>query len=51
MLISPKRHKIYCALHFGFQASNNKAKYEALIVGLRLARELQVRNLKLYNDS
>ena len=40
MLISPKGHKIHCALCFGFQASNNKVEYEALIAGLRLAKEL-----------
>ena len=41
MLISPEGHKIHCALCFGFQASNNKAEYEALIAGLQLTRELQ----------
>ena len=51
MLISPEGHKIHCALCFGFQASNNEAEYEALIVGLRLASELQVRNLKVYSNS
>ena len=51
MLISPKGHKINYALCFGFPASNNEAKYEALIVGLRLARESQVHHLKVYNDS
>ena len=51
MLINPKGHKIHCTLHFGFQASNNEAEYEALIVGLRLARALRVSNLKVYNDS
>ena len=40
MLISPEGHKIHCALCFGFQASDNEAEYKALIVGLRLAREL-----------
>ena len=51
MLISPEGHKIHCAIRFGFKMSNNKAKNEALIVGLRLARELQVRNAKIFNDS
>ena len=36
---------------FGFQASNSKAEYEALIAGLRLAKVLQVGNLKLYSNS
>ena len=50
MLISPEGHKIHCALHFGFLASNNEAEYEALIARLRLVRELQARNLKIYSD-
>ena len=51
LLISPKEHKIHYTLHFGLQASNNKAEYEVLIVGLRLAKELKVNHLKVYNDS
>ena len=51
MLISPEGHKILCAIRFGFKASNNEAKYEALIVGLHLARELQVSNVKNFSDS
>ena len=31
--------------------SNNEAEYEALIAGLCLAHELQVRNVKIFNDS
>ena len=51
MLISPEVHKIHCALHFRFSVSNNEVEYEALITGLCLARELQVHNLRVYNDS
>ena len=40
ILISPEGHKIHCALRFGFPASNNEAEYEALIAGLRFAKEL-----------
>ena len=39
MLISPKRHKIHCALCFELRVLNNEVEYEALIVGLRLAKE------------
>ena len=39
ILISPEGHKIHCAIRFGFKASNNGVKYEALIVGLFLACE------------
>ena len=51
MLISPEGNKIHCALRFGFQPSKNKAKYEALISGLQLARELRVCYLKVYSDT
>ena len=51
MLISPKGHKIYCAIGFGFKASNSEAEYEALIAGLRLTHELQARNVKIFSDS
>ena len=50
-MISPKGHKIYCALHFRFQTLNKEAKYEALIAGLHLVREIQACNLRIYNDS
>ena len=51
MLISPEGHKIHCALRFRFHVSNNKAEYEALIAGLRLAIELQAYNLRIHDDS
>ena len=51
MLISPKKHKIHYALHFRFQESNNEAEYEALLAGLRLAKELKVNHLKVHSDS
>jgi len=39
------------SIRFGFDTSNNQAKYEALISGLRLARNLDVKNLKCRTDS
>ena len=51
MLISLEGHKIHYAIHFGFKASSNEAKYESLIVGLHLTRELQVHNGKIFSDS
>ena len=35
VLISPKGVRVEKSLRLGFQASKDKAKYEALIVGLR----------------
>ncbi|GLT99691.1 hypothetical protein SLE2022_171140 [Rubroshorea leprosula] len=39
------------ALKFNFEATNNMAEYEALLLGLRLATELKVRSLQAYSDS
>ncbi|XP_074364540.1 uncharacterized protein LOC141705524 [Apium graveolens] len=50
-LISPEAHKIRCATHLAFHATNNDAEYEALINGLKLALELKVENLNVFNDS
>ena len=51
MLISPERHKITCVLRFGFKASNNEAEYEAILVGLRLAKELKAGHIQIFSDS
>ncbi|XP_028118776.1 uncharacterized protein LOC114316305 [Camellia sinensis] len=40
-----------CALRFLFPASNNEAKYKALIAGLRLARDIGVDHLCVSSDS
>ena len=40
-----------CTFRFSFKASNNEAEYEALIAGLKLAREMKVESLEIYNDS
>ena len=42
---------MHCALIFSFKASNNEVEYEALIVGLKLAREIKVESLEIYSDS
>ena len=39
------------ALRFGFQASNNKAEYEAVIVGLNLAHFMEADQLEICSDS
>ena len=39
------------ALKFGFQASNNEAKYEAVIAGLNLAHFMEADQLKVSSDS
>ncbi|KAL5568810.1 hypothetical protein UlMin_025385 [Ulmus minor] len=40
-----------CALRFRFKETNNQAEYEALLAGLRLAKEVSARHLLIYSDS
>ncbi|VFQ67766.1 unnamed protein product [Cuscuta campestris] len=47
----PEAFRIYYAIHFGFQVSNNEAEYEALINGLRVARELGATKIQIFSDS
>ena len=51
MMTGPEEHRMYCAIQFGFEASNNEAEYEALLAGLRLAQELRVTRLHIFSDS
>ncbi|XP_052193952.1 uncharacterized protein LOC127802277 [Diospyros lotus] len=51
LLISPEGHRILCALRFGFPATNNEAKYEALLAGLRLAKEVRAEAVVIFSDS
>ncbi|CAJ2642757.1 uncharacterized protein LOC123899916 [Trifolium pratense] len=39
------------SLRFAFRTSNNQAEYEALIAGMKLAKEMEVRRLKAKSDS
>jgi ribonuclease HI len=39
------------SLRFAFKASNNEAEYEALIAGMKLAREMDITDLKAKSDS
>ncbi|KAL5560700.1 hypothetical protein UlMin_036911 [Ulmus minor] len=51
ILVSPDRVKLSCAVRFKFKATNNQAEYEALLSGLRLAKEVSARHLTIYSDS
>ncbi|XP_059636672.1 uncharacterized protein LOC132278798 [Cornus florida] len=39
------------AIRLEFSATNNEVEYEALIAGLKLAKELKIKNLMAYSDS
>ncbi|GJU50195.1 reverse transcriptase domain-containing protein [Tanacetum coccineum] len=44
ILMNPKGMEFTYALRFRFDATNNEAKYEALIVGLRIAEQMGVKS-------
>ncbi|GJY88321.1 reverse transcriptase domain-containing protein [Tanacetum coccineum] len=45
IITNPKGMEFTYALRFRFNATNNEAEYEALIAGLRIARQMGVQNL------
>ena len=51
VLIDPKKNKHFLSCRIEFECTNNIAKYESLVQGLRKAIELKVENLKVYGDS
>ena len=51
ILSSPKGDRLRYALQIHFAASNNVAEYEALVYGLRLAKELGIRCVLCFGDS
>ncbi|GKU99702.1 hypothetical protein SLEP1_g12506 [Rubroshorea leprosula] len=51
VLVGPDDFKSEHALRFKFQTTNNVAKYEALIYGLKLTFELKVQSIQVFNDS
>lgn len=51
VLKSPQGEKIGYALKFEFPTTNNEAEYEALIVGLTLAKEYGMIHMDIYSDS
>ncbi|GJX60221.1 reverse transcriptase domain-containing protein [Tanacetum coccineum] len=46
ILTNPEGMEFTYALRFRFDATNNEAEYEALIVGLRIAEQMGVKNLQ-----
>jgi hypothetical protein len=51
ILTSPKGDKLHCMLQIQFTASNNVAKYEALVHGLKLAKEIGIWRILCFGDS
>ncbi|XP_065004152.1 uncharacterized protein LOC103981981 [Musa acuminata AAA Group] len=51
VLSTPDERSFERSLRFGFRATNNEAKYETLLAGLKLALEMQVDVIRVFTDS
>ncbi|GKE17601.1 reverse transcriptase domain-containing protein [Tanacetum coccineum] len=51
MVVSPEGKEYTYALRFEFETTNNEAEYEALLAGLRIAKEMEIRELIIFVDS
>ncbi|KAL0402048.1 UNVERIFIED_CONTAM: hypothetical protein Slati_4234700 [Sesamum latifolium] len=51
VITTPQGEDLEFAIKFGFEASNNEAKYEALVIGMRMAHETGAKHLLAYSDS
>lgn len=51
ILISLKGIRVEKSFWLGFHVSNNEAKYEALLVGLRMSKQIGEDRVQLYCDS
>ncbi|GKA90033.1 reverse transcriptase domain-containing protein [Tanacetum coccineum] len=51
ILTNPEGTEFTYALRFEFNATNNEAKYKALIAGLKIAEQMGIKNLQTHVDS
>ena len=51
VIITPEGIRLEHSFRLGFRASNNKAEYEALLVGLRAVRDMGAREVEIHSDS
>ncbi|GJU85717.1 reverse transcriptase domain-containing protein [Tanacetum coccineum] len=51
ILVSPEGKEYTYTLRFEFKTTNNEAEYEALLAGLRIAKEMKVQELTIFVDS
>ena len=50
VLVSPKKESIQLSFKLAFQVTNNIAEYEALILGLNVAKDRGIKNIKVFGD-
>ena len=50
-MISPEKITIEKSLRLGFSATNNKAKYEALLIGMAMVQKIGGKTVEMFSDS
>jgi len=50
VLVSPTQECIHLSFKLTFQVTNNIAEYEALILGLNVAKEMGIKGIKVFGD-
>ena len=51
MIISSRGVNITLSFNLAFECTNNKAEYEALVIGLEILLELGVKDVQVIGDS
>jgi ribonuclease HI len=51
IFIGPNKEECETTIQFQFTNTSNEVEYEAMIVGMNIAREMGVKNLELRSDS
>ena len=51
VLVSPEKITIEKSLRLDFSATNNEAKYEALLMGMMMVQKMGGKTVKVYSDS
>ena len=51
VLVSPEKDKFEYVIQLRFRATNNEAEYEALLAGLKLSKNMEIKSLTVKSDS
>ena len=51
VLVSPEKITIEKSLRLGFSATNNEAKYEALLMGMAMVQKMGGKIVEMFSDS
>ena len=51
MLISPAKENIHLSYKLDFKTTNNVAEYEALLLGVKVAKHMGIMCMKIFRDA